>query len=103
MAPIRDDPPELSRIGSPAIRWVVDRAIAEGNALVSLADWSKALVAHMRGGLTPKLKAEVAARWPELAYFSEPGTPHNEPHEGYIDDGFAVSFPRPCPAPSIED
>ena len=53
-----------------------------------------ALVAHMRGELTPALKAEVAARWPGLEYFSEPGTPHNEAAEGYIEGGFAVSFPR---------
>lgn len=89
------DPPDLSRIGSQAIRWVVDEAAARGNAVVSLANWSKALVAHMRSGLTPELKADVAARFPALEYLCEPGTPHNEPDEGFIEDGFAVSFPRP--------
>ncbi|MFN4024976.1 MAG: hypothetical protein ACK4MQ_09085 [Hyphomonas sp.] len=87
--------PDLSRIRSEAIRWIVDAAIGEGNEVISLADWSKALVAHMRGGLPPGLKEKVEARWPELEYYSDPGSPHNEPDEGYIEGGFAVSFPRP--------
>jgi hypothetical protein len=88
-------PADLSPVGSPAIRWVIDRAVEGGNRVVSLAQWSKALVAHMERGLTAELKAEVAARFPNLAYYVEAGTPHNEPDEGYVEHGFAVSFPRP--------
>ena len=87
-------PVDLSPVGSPAIRWVIDRAVEGGNRVVSLAQWSKALVAHMERGLTAELKTEVAARFPNLAYYIEAGTPDNEPDEGYAEDGFAVSFPR---------
>ncbi len=96
----RDDVPvDLTPVGSEAIRWVIERAVERDNRVVSLAQWTKALVAHMEDGLTAELKAEVARRHPALEYFCEAGTPHNPPDEGYIEDGFAVSFPRPRPAP----
>ena len=99
----RGEPPvDLTLVRSDAIRWVIERAVEGGNRVVSLAQWSKALVAHMEGGLTADLKAEVSARWPDLAYYIEAGTPHNEPDEGYVEDGFAVSFPRPRPAQRTE-
>lgn len=97
-----EEPVDLSPVASPAIRWVIDRAADSGNRVVSLAQWSKALVAHMEGGLTAEIKADVAARWPALEYFVEAGTPHNEPDEGYIEDGFAISFPRPRPTQRTE-
>lgn len=99
----QQDTPDLSRIGSAAIHWIAARAAEGGNEVVSVAEWTRALVVHMRSGLTPELKAEVAARYPALEYFSEPGSPHNEPDEGYTEDGFAISFPRPRPALHIED
>jgi hypothetical protein len=37
-----------------------------------------------------------------LEYFNEPGSPHNEPDEGYTEGGFGVSFPRPRPTQRIE-
>jgi hypothetical protein len=91
----RPDTPDLTQIKSGAIRAIADMAIADGNEITVLAPWTKALVAHMRDGLTPALKEKIAARWPALEYFIQPGTPHNEPDEGYIEEGFAVSFPRP--------
>lgn len=97
------DTPDLSRIGSPAIRWIAERAVEGGNEAVSIAQWTKALVVHMRSGLTPELKAEVTARHPQLHYYCEPGSPHNEPDEGYLEDGFAISFPRPRMAPDNQD
>jgi hypothetical protein len=90
-------PADLTPITSAAIRWVIERAVAGGNRVLSLAQWSKALVAHMTHGLTPDFKAEIEARWPQLAYHAEAGTPQTEPDEGYSEDGFAVSFPRPRP------
>jgi hypothetical protein len=91
-----DAPPiSLDPIRSEAIRWIVKEARRSGNEITALAPWTKAIVAHMRDGLTPALKEKVAARWPALQYFIENGTPHNEPDEGYIEEGFAVSFPRP--------
>jgi len=95
MAYPEPDTPDLSLIQSDAIVWIVEEARRGGNEITALAPWTKALVAHMRGGLTPALKEKVAARWPALQYFIENGTPHNEPDEGYIEEGFAVSFPRP--------
>lgn len=92
---MHEPPISLDPIGSEAIRWIVEEAIADGNEITALAPWTKALVAHMRAGLSPALKARVAARWPTLEYFIQSGTPHNEPDEGYIENGFAVSFPRP--------
>lgn len=89
------DTPDLSQIKSDAIRAVAELAIASGNEVTALAQWSKALVAHMRDGLTPPLKAEIASLWPALEYFVQAGTPHNEPDEGYIESGYAISFPRP--------
>ena len=66
----RGEPPvDLSPVGAPAIRWVIDRAVDGGNRVVSLAQWSKALVAHMERGLPAELKTEVAARFPNLAYY----------------------------------
>jgi hypothetical protein len=96
-------PVDLSPVGSPAIRWVIERAVEGGNRVVSLAQWSKALVAHMERGLTAELKADVDARFPNLAYYIEAGTPHNEPDEGYVENGFAVCFPRPRPTPSPKE
>lgn len=93
-APGQQPPPDLSRIRSEAILWIVRRAVEGGNGVEVLADWTKALVAHMQGGLSPELKAEVATRWPTLPHHSNPGTPHNEAEEGYTDGAFAVSFPR---------
>lgn len=99
----RGEPPvDLIPVRSDAIRWVIRRAVERGNRVVSLAQWTKALVAHMAKGLDESLKAEIAARWPGLAYYSEAGTPHNEPDEGYTEDGFAVSFPRPRPTQRTE-
>lgn len=91
----REPPADLTRIGSDAIRWIVERAVESGNEVASLGEWTKALVAHMKDGLTPALKTEIEARWPGLEYYSEDGSPHNHPDEGYLDSGFAVSFPRP--------
>lgn len=91
----RPDTPDLSKIKSGAIRAIAELAIARGNEVTALADWSRALVAHMRDGLTPALKAEIEARWPTLEYYSDNGSPHNEPDEGYVEDGFAISFPSP--------
>ncbi|MFN7054363.1 hypothetical protein [Hyphomonas sp.] len=92
------DAPDHTRIKSAAIRWIVDRAITRGVGLASLADWTKALVAHMDAPLAPDFRAEIEAAWPGLAYFADHGAPHNAPDEGYIEDRFAVSFPRPRPA-----
>jgi len=89
------DTPDLSRIKSGAIRAIAELAIASGNEVTALADWTKALVAHMRDGLTPAFKAEIETRWPALEYYSDAGSPHNAPDEGYIENGFAISFPRP--------
>jgi hypothetical protein len=91
----RDDPPSLDPVKSDAIRWVINMAIAEGNAVTTLAEWSLALVAHMRDGLTPDLRDRIMQRFPALEYFTEAGTPHNAAHEGYIQNGFSVSFPLP--------
>ena len=93
-APGTEEPVSLEPVRSEAIRWVIDRALADGNRVVSLAQWSKALVAHMENGLSADLQAAIRARWPELEYFSDDGSPHNEPDEGFIEAGFAVSFPR---------
>ena len=92
-----DDPVDLSPVGSAAIRWVIGRALAEGNRVQALAPWTKALVAHMAQGLTAELKAEVRARYPSLGYYEDAGSPHNPPDEGFVEDGFAVSFPRQRP------
>ncbi|HAY06340.1 MAG TPA: hypothetical protein PKV67_17025 [Hyphomonas sp.] len=95
MAYPHKDTPDLSRIASPAIRWIAERAVEGGNDAVSIAQWTKALVVHMRRGLTPELKAEVAARYPQLHYYCDPGSPHSEPDEGYLEEKSAISFPRP--------
>lgn len=88
------EPVSLEPVRSEAIRWVIEQAVGEGNRVVSLAQWSKALVAHMEAGLTETLKAETRARWPQLEYYAQAGSPHNEADEGFIEAGFAVSFPR---------
>lgn len=88
------EPVDLSPVTSEAVGWVIGRAIEGGNRVTALAEWTKALVAHMESGLSPELRAEVAARYPQLEYFSDDGSPHNAPDEGYMEDGFAVSFPR---------
>ena len=88
---------DLTPIGSEAIRWVIERAIREGNRVVSLAEWTKALVAHMEQGLAPELKAEIRTKFSALEYYEDTGSPHNAPDEGFIEDGFAVSFPRSGP------
>lgn len=90
-------PVDLTPIGSEAIRRVIGRAIEEGNRVASLAEWTKALVAHMEQGLTPELKGEIRSEFPALEYYEDAGSPHNQPDEGFIEDGFAVSFPRPGP------
>jgi len=93
-----EEPVDLSPVASPAIRWVIDRAVDGGNRVASLAEWSKALVAHLERGLTAELKTDVEARWPVLGFYIEADTAYNAPDEGYADGGFAVSFPRAKPA-----
>lgn len=90
-------PVDLTPIGSATIRWVIERAIEEGNRVTSLAEWTKALVAHMEQGLAPELKAEIREQCPALEYYEDAGSPHSAPDEGFIEDGFAVSFPQPRP------
>jgi len=97
-----EPPVDLTPVRSDAIRWVIGCAVKRGNSVISLAEWTKALVTHMAERLDESLKAEIAARWPNLDYYSEAGTPHIEPDEGYTEDGFAVSFPRPRPTQRTE-
>lgn len=89
-----DGAPSLDTVRSDAIRWVIEAAIADGNSVTVLADWTLARVAHMRSGLTPGLRRRIAERYPDLEFFAEAGTPHMEAHEGYIENGFSVSFPQ---------
>jgi hypothetical protein len=89
-----DAPVDLSPVGSETIRQVIERAIEAGNRVASLAKWTKALVAHMEHGLSSALKAEICAQYPALNYYEDAGSPHTPPDEGFIEDGFAVSFPR---------
>lgn len=86
---------------STTIRWVAERAVETGNSVQGVAQWTRALVVHMDHGLSPALKAEIRSRHPELEYFEQAGSPHNPPDEGFIEDGFAVSFPRPRPIPKV--
>lgn len=88
---------DLSPVGSETIRRVIERAIEDGNRVASLAQWTRALVVHMEQGLDPALKAEICAQYPALNYYEDAGSPHNEPDEGFIEEGFAVSFPRSRP------
>jgi len=90
-------PVDLTPIESDTIRWVILRAIEQGNRVASLASWTKALVAHMEQGLAAELKAEIRARYPALEYYEDSGSPHTQPDEGFMEGGFAVSFPRPRP------
>ena len=89
-----DGAPSLDTVRLDAIRWVIEAAIADGNSVTVLADWTLARVAHMRSGLTPGLRRRIAERYPDLEFFAEPGTPHMAAHEGYIENGFSVSFPQ---------
>ncbi|MFH1518430.1 MAG: hypothetical protein ABIH17_11195 [Pseudomonadota bacterium] len=89
-----DAAPSLDTVRSDAIRWVIEAAIADGNDVTALADWTLARVAHMRSGLTPGLRRRIAESYPDLEFFAEPGTPHMAAHEGYIENGFSVSFPQ---------
>ena len=89
-----DGAPSLDTVRSDAIRWVIQAAIADGNSVTVLADWTLARVAQMRSGLTPGLRRRIAERYPDLEFFAEPGTPHMAAHEGYIENGFSVSFPQ---------
>lgn len=93
-------PPDLSAVHSAPIRWVIEQAVADGNRLVSLAPWTKALVAHMRDGLTPTFRQRVLDQWPGLEWYEDTGSPHVQPDEGFVDAGFGVSFPRPRPGSS---
>ena len=84
----------LERIASEPILWVVNAAVGDGNAVVEVADWSKSLVVHMRDGLSASLRERAQTRFPDLEFYEEPGTPHDAPDEGFVDQGFGVSFPR---------
>lgn len=95
MYPPGSQPPvSLDPVGSEAIRWVIDCAVRHGNRVTDLAPWTKALVAHMETGLADEVRQATLTRYPRLEYFSNEGTPHNRADEGFIEGGFAVSFPR---------
>ncbi|MAN45787.1 MAG: hypothetical protein GYB49_02595 [Alphaproteobacteria bacterium] len=85
----------LQSVESAAIREIAGRAMQQGNQVSGIAPWSKALVVHMAYSLSETLKAEICAQYPGLEYYREEGSPHNPPDEGFIDGGFAISFPRP--------
>ena len=83
------------RVKSKAIRAVHQLAEADGNSVETIAQWSKALVVHMRSPLSERLKAKIEEAVPEVRYYEEKGTPHNPADRGYVDDEFMISFPWP--------
>ncbi|MBI1401160.1 hypothetical protein [Hyphomonas sp.] len=87
------DTPQLDAFKSGAMVWIIDAAIADGNAIDVIAPWTKALVAHMRDPLSAPLRARISERFPSLEHFTEAATLHMTAHEGYIEDEFSVSFP----------
>lgn len=84
----------LDDVASPAIRDAAERALAAGLTLESVAQWSKALVVHFREPLPDDLKAQIEAAHPALQWYSNDGSPHNEPDCGWVDGEYAISFPR---------
>jgi hypothetical protein len=89
------DTPPLDAFKSDAVVWIIEAAIADGNAVDVIAPWTKALVAHMRDPLSARLRARVSERFPTLDHFTEAATPHMAAHEGYIENGYSICFPQP--------
>lgn len=92
---MEDGPVPLDSIRSEPIRLIARMAAGEGNAVVEVAEWSRATVVHMRDGLSAGLRARLRERFPDVEHYEQPGTPHDAPDEGFVKDGFGVSFPRP--------
>ena len=84
---------DLNSISSPGIRWVVDQAIAMGMEVEVIAEWSEARVVHMKGPLPDELRAPVLMQRPDLEFYRNGGDMHNAPDEGFMQDGWCVSFP----------
>lgn len=72
---------------------IVAMALAEGNAVETIAQWEKALVVHMKRPPSSALKARVQAEHPGLSYYRYEGDPHYPADHGFMDGQFGVSFP----------
>ena len=86
-------PPDLNEITSDSIRWVVIRAMKFGVHPVVIADWSNARVVHMGGALPDELRGPVLFERSELEFYRNGGDPHNTADEGFMHEGWCVSFP----------
>jgi hypothetical protein len=77
------------------VRDVATAAEALGNAVVTVAQWTKMLVVHMRDPLTAEQLESLRTKFPALSYARYNGDPHNPAHDTLFDDALraGVSFP----------
>jgi len=81
----------------PEIDIVIKLALDDGNRVKEVSEgWSKAKqVFFMEKNLTYELKNKIEAQMPKLEYWKDPGSPHNEPDEGFFcnECTVGISFP----------
>jgi len=85
---------------SQAVNEAVQKALLAGNAVEEKADsWEKVReVVHMRKRLDAQLREELKGD-KRLRYWSDRGSPHNRPAEGFLDEQAKVAIEFPLPHP----
>jgi hypothetical protein len=74
----------------------IELALADGNEVLETSTgWEMAdKVTHFRRPLSPRVRDQLLGH-AALRYWSDKGSPHNQPSEGFTDDAvrMALSFP----------
>ncbi|WP_168074237.1 hypothetical protein [Caulobacter sp. SSI4214] len=80
---------------SAAILNVLGSALDAGGSIEAVAQWSKALVVHMKRPLTDAMRVSLREKSSDLRFFQHARDPHYEASEGFMDDrsATAISFP----------
>ncbi len=81
---------------SPAIQRNIELALADGNEVIETSTGWEGVdeVVHFRRPLSPRVR-DLLLGDAALRYWSNNGSPHNQPSEGFTDDAvrMGLSFP----------
>ena len=82
---------------SAVIMNVLAAAQEAGNSIETVAQWSKALVVHMRLPLTGAMRTKLQKEFSDLRFLRNDKDAHYAPSEDFFDElsATAISFPLP--------
>jgi hypothetical protein len=91
----------FGRLGQPPVSLsagilsAVAAAMEAGGSVETVAQWSRALVVHMKEPLPEATRAKLQREFADLRFFRHDQDPHYAPSEGFMDERSAtgISFP----------